>query len=167
MYVENVFSTYFILNRRELYKYKRDCASINMFYIWIGTDKVMLCYKRLFGTLLLPLNVLFVADQPSSCEQQQQQSRNSCIKDVGNILGVVWESNCEGKHITWPNSIYNFSIQTYNFSSFSAKKKRRCTSIWWTEGFSPTWWFRFYSYLIAFCSWEYVCPQSWNCGIGK
>lgn len=36
-----------------------------------------------------PFSMLSVADEPSNCNQQQQQSRNSCIKDVGKREGAI------------------------------------------------------------------------------
>lgn len=53
--------------------------------------------------------MLFVAKETSSCKQQQQQRRDSCIKDVGNVEGVARERYCEQK---------NFACDTVVFHSF-------------------------------------------------
>lgn len=44
-------------------------------------DQEMLLNEPLF----LPLSAMFVAEEACSCNQEQQQSRNSSVKDVGRI----------------------------------------------------------------------------------
>lgn len=44
-------------------------------------DQEMLLNEPLF----LPLSAVFVAEEACSCDQEQQQSRNSSVEDIGGI----------------------------------------------------------------------------------
>lgn len=56
--------------------------------------------------------MLFVAKETNSCKQQQQQRRDGCIEDVGNIQGAVGERYCEEKNTSCDIMVFSFPKHT-------------------------------------------------------